>query len=207
MRRSAALGVAAAVLLAAGAAGADPREEGRKHVARANQLAAAGHCRSALPEYTRGHELLKDPAILFNRAECHRKLGELERAVEDYREFLAGLPSAPNRRSVEQRIVELERLIAAGRPAEAPAPAPAREAAPPAPAAAAPGPRPDLVEAEPAVRAVPAPRTDERSRGLPGWVWIGVGAIAVAAGVVGGVYAAGRARTDVPPSTLGNYRF
>jgi len=38
-------------------------------------------------------------------------------------------------------------------------------------------------------------------------VWIGVAALALTAGAVAGLYIQSRSRTDVPTSTLGNYRF
>jgi hypothetical protein len=51
----------------------------------------------------------------------------------------------------------------------------------------------------------PPPR---RARGgVPGWVWIGVGAAVLVGGVFGTYLFWTRGRTDVPPTALGNYEF
>jgi hypothetical protein len=257
------------------ASGADPRDQGRRHAKKANQLAAAGRCRPAVPEFTRAYELLHDPALLFNRAECERKLGLSRRAVADYRQFLAEMPNAPNRKLIEARLAALdpgwtpapdagagaaagggqqagavagtqpgaavgggqppagepvpaagssERApVAAGAPAPAGiAPSTAAEAAPGA-VATGPGSDPDPFQKPPAPAPVPLPvdrpapvglgerpppEPDRPPRtGVSAWVWIGLGALAVAAGVAGGIYAYNRSHTDVPASTLGNVKF
>ncbi|HVV51864.1 MAG TPA: hypothetical protein VHO06_19505, partial [Polyangia bacterium] len=92
--------VAAALLLTAlaGAAQAkDPVAEGRYHLRKANALAGDDRCRAAIHEYTLAYQKLQDPVVLFNRAECYRRLGEAESAVDDYRAFLEAVPAAPNR--------------------------------------------------------------------------------------------------------------
>ncbi|HVR63139.1 MAG TPA: tetratricopeptide repeat protein [Polyangia bacterium] len=108
--------------------------EGLRHSRRAATLAGANNCKAAVPEYTKAIKLLKDPVLLFNRAECYRTLGNRAAALTDYRRFLAELPNAPNRAEVEANIAALE-------------PPPARPAAPAAP-----------VPAPPAVATVVAPR-------------------------------------------------
>ena len=52
-------------------------------------------------DYTTAYDKLHDPIVLFNRAECYRRLGENARAVEDYQGFLDGFPNAPNRADIE----------------------------------------------------------------------------------------------------------
>ncbi len=118
----------------------NPTAAGRMHAKKAGQLAAAGKCKAAVPLFTRAYGLLKDPAILFNRAECLRKLGLNQKALADYEKFLADLPNAPNRSSVEQRIAAL-------RP---PRKVPAAEKAKPAP--------PVVVEAKPEPKAAHEPQ-------------------------------------------------
>ncbi len=86
---------------------ADSEEVARKHAAKANQLAAKNKCRGAIFEFTRARQTLKDPTLLFNRAECFRKVGRDDEAMTDYEEFLAQLPQAPNRPAVEARIAAL----------------------------------------------------------------------------------------------------
>ena len=53
--------------------------EGRRHARKANQLADVNKCKAAIPEYTKAIRLLKDPTLLFNRAECYRRTGEARR--------------------------------------------------------------------------------------------------------------------------------
>ena len=45
--------------------------------------------------------------MLFNRAECYRRIGEDEKAVADYRAFLEAVPAAPNRAQIEAKIATL----------------------------------------------------------------------------------------------------
>jgi tetratricopeptide (TPR) repeat protein len=136
-------------LLSARAA-ADSEELARKHAAKANQLAARNQCKRAIFEFTRAYQTLKDPTLLFNRAECFRKVGRNDEAVTDYERFLAELPQTPNRAAVEARIASLRparRSTSAGqeqpsapgvKPAAAPLPAkPAERASAPAPAGVA----------------------------------------------------------------------
>ncbi len=82
-------------------------DDGRKFLREASALAADGQCAAAVPAYAKAYVLLRDPVILFNRAECFRKLGEREEALNDYRQFLFDFPKAPNRAMVEQRIAEM----------------------------------------------------------------------------------------------------
>ena len=106
--------------------------EGLRHSRRAATLAGANNCKAAVPEYTKAIKLLKDPVLLFNRAECYRTLGNRDAALADYRKFLAELPNAPNRPQVEAQIAALEPS-----PAKAAAPTPALPAVPASPTPAA----------------------------------------------------------------------
>src|SRR4051812_24134370 len=105
---SAALATTLLCALSTRASAADKSDAGREHAKKANRLANAGKCRPALAEFTAAYEILRDPAILFNRAECERKLGLEDSALSDYRNFIAGMPKAPNREAVERRIAELD---------------------------------------------------------------------------------------------------
>ncbi|HXI57407.1 MAG TPA: tetratricopeptide repeat protein, partial [Polyangia bacterium] len=122
--RLAGAGVLAACALAAGLSGGVAQAsdytkvyaEGLRHSRKAAALAGANNCKAAVPEYTKALHLLKDPVLLFNRAECYRTLGDRDAALADYRRFLVEMPGAPNRARVEAHIVTLE---AAGKPAAA----------------------------------------------------------------------------------------
>lgn len=143
MRAAKAAILAVCLLAGAGAipvhaAGPNKNEaEGRKHARKANQLADVNKCKAAIPEYTKALRLLKDPTLLFNRAECYRRTGEATKAVTDYRKFLVELPSAPNRAQVESQIAALDKKST---PAVAAAAAPATK--PPIARASAPKPVP-----------------------------------------------------------------
>jgi hypothetical protein len=218
--------------LAAGVAqarGEDPIEVGRYHLRKANQLAGDDHCHSAIHEYTLAYQKLKDPVVLFNRAECYRRIHQSEKAISDYRAFLQAVPAAPNRVDIEAKIAAMIAALSAPPPAPVAAtPAPARrttsppapqglppeppppglppdvralEEPPPAPAA----PPPALV-ATPAAPAAPKPEPETESHHGHAWIWIALGA-AVAGGAVGAYFAL-RPPTTTPPDTqLGNYKF
>jgi hypothetical protein len=85
---------------AAPAQAADPIAVGRYHLRKANQLAGEDHCHSAIHEYTLAYDKLHDPVVLFNRAECYRRINQAEKAVADYRAFLEAVPAAPNRADI-----------------------------------------------------------------------------------------------------------
>jgi tetratricopeptide (TPR) repeat protein len=200
-------------------AGAGGTVEGKSHLKRANALAGEGDCKAAIDEYTKAYELLDDPVVLFNRGECYRRTGDGENAVDDYREFLEKVPSAPNRADIEAKILALDvpepaaRTSAADakappplKPGETPAPKVAETRAPPPPAlASAPSAE---TKPEPAVAirtAAPAEDAGPGSGRRP-WVWIALTALAVGAAVGG--YLVFRPHDEPTPGTaLGNYRF
>ena len=51
--------------------------------------------------------------VLFNRAECYRRIGEDEKAVADYHAFLEAVPAAPNRDQIEAKIATLTATLTA----------------------------------------------------------------------------------------------
>ena len=159
--------IAAAVVVAVmpGVSQAAPNvvAEGRKHAERAGHLAAKGKCGQAIGEYDKAIAVLHDPTLLFNRGECHRRLGDVESALEDYNQFLSDLPDAPNRAQVEARIAELRNQKPGGETAAA-------STTPSAPAvsgAAGPAPRTEprrpTVEVSPPPPVATAPRLDVAS--------------------------------------------
>jgi tetratricopeptide (TPR) repeat protein len=207
----------------------DDAADARRHAQRASNLAASGKCRQAVAELDKAMAILRDPALLFNRAECHRKLGDVDAALEDYRQFLSDLPKAPNRGEVEKRIAELSQKEKAPPPAAvvaAPLPRVEKtEPAPPAPRApveAAVAPHevsvPPAAEAARAtadsapnpalVLTTPADTSSSQDGGIATrpWFWITIAAVVVAAGV-GTFVLLSRDSTNIPSSALGNYKF
>lgn len=197
---------------------------GRAHARKAAALAEQGKCKGAVVEYTKAYEALKDPAILFNRAECQRKLGHQEDALSDYEQFLVELPKTPNRTNVESRIDELRKKLKlpSGTAASA-------HAATIPPVVAAPAPVPILDDNDDVLQ--PSEKDKDLSwsppnaagnsirlghdqeevkdsdEGVSAWLWVGLGAVVVAAGVVAGVLIVGKKDTEIPESGLGNYKF
>jgi hypothetical protein len=135
----------------------DDAAEARRHAQRASNLAASGKCRQAVAEWNKAMAILRDPALLFNRAECYRTLGEPDAALADYRQFLSDLPKAPNRAQVERRIAELSAKKDKEKAAETPHVAPASAPAPGPVVAPPPPPPPPVVDAPPPVPR-PAPQ-------------------------------------------------
>lgn len=222
------MAVATFCLLGAGSVAAAPPHSaavGRAHAQKAARLADQGNCKSAISEYSRAFEILNDPAILFNRAECQRKLDRSQDALTDYETFLVELPKAPNRPTVETRIDELRKKLKLP-PAGTDVAKPTTPAAPTMPssapilddddeASATADPKEQDLSFYPAsesgTAAVALGRDEEptptRGNGVSPWVWIGLGAALVAAGTVAGVLILGNKTTDIPESGLGNYKF
>jgi tetratricopeptide (TPR) repeat protein len=210
------------------ARGRDAVAEGRAHLRRANALAGNDRCEAAIKEYSLAYEKLHDPVVLFNRAECYRRIGEDASAAADYRAFLTAVPRAPNRVEIEAKIASLDlapppggaaspvaRAVSTVRlprsPAVPPPPTVPPDSASPnlAPAAQVAASETPLISA-PATRQAPiaSPPSVQASGGPHGnlWMWATLGA-AVAGGAVG-AYLVLRAPGATPPSTeLGNYRF
>ena len=189
---------------------------GRVHAQKATKLAEQGRCGKAIPEYTKAYDILKDPAILFNRAECQRTLEHNEDALADYERFLVELPKAPNRETVQSRIDELRAKL------NMPALAPGKAAANAAPIlddaddettpSGTPGEK-DLSWTPPPPAGsgvhlgVDEAAVDEDDKGISPWVWVGVGAAVVAAGAVAAILILSNKDTEIPESGLGNYKF
>jgi tetratricopeptide (TPR) repeat protein len=146
----------------------------------------------ALAEFREAYRLKPDPSFLFNIAQCHRKLGEVDAALDFYRKYLRSLPEAPNRAEVERMIADLRARKDAAPAADAPATDAQSPAAPlgvSAPPVVAPAPEPAahadaLVVAQAPASAPPAPFYQRW------WFWTAVGAALVGGGIA--AYAATR---------------
>jgi tetratricopeptide (TPR) repeat protein len=221
------------LLVAAGGARADSPSahaiaEGRYHLRKANGLAGDDRCQAAIHEYTLAYRNLGDPVVLFNRAECYRRIGEDQKAIADYRGFLEAVPAAPNRVQIEAKIAALHAKlwpVAGPAPARPRGPGSERSTAPPPsdrsiatapppaerapaiddttlPAAAASPPAVTLVQTTPAA----APPTEGEGHQGKTWIWLAVGA-AVAGGAVGAYFALRTPSATLPTTDLGNYKF
>ena len=140
----------------------------------------------ALAEFREAYRIKPDPSFLFNIAQCHRKLGENEQALDYYRKYLRNLPDAPNRADVERIVAELKAKGTSAAPPDAtPDATPVPEAPVTTPAAAAP---PPALEAPPPPDATPLLVTAPPAAQAPiyerWWFWTGAGAVVVGAVVV-----------------------
>src|SRR5271157_514619 len=82
----------------------DDRDAAKAHFSRGTRLYQVGEYRQALDEFKAAHLAKPDPSFLYNIAQCHRQLGDLEQAVTMYKRFLAASPNAANRAEVEKRV-------------------------------------------------------------------------------------------------------
>ena len=109
--------LALALLLAAtGTAAAQPASPPQSEAARkaeAKRLAEEatskynlGQFQEALDGYSKAYETFPAASLLFNLGQCHRSLGNHERAVFFYEGYLREKPNAPNRDVVEELLVE-----------------------------------------------------------------------------------------------------
>src|SRR5688572_6262563 len=67
-----------------------------------------GSFRAALDGFTRAYELVGEPVLLYNAAQCEKHLGRPQQAMFLFRRYLEAAPKASNRADVERRIAELE---------------------------------------------------------------------------------------------------
>jgi hypothetical protein len=162
----------------------------KAHYNKASRLYDVGEYRQALEEFKAAHVAKPDPAFLFNIAQCHRQLGELELAVVMYKRFLATSAKAANRSEVERRVAELEATLAAQKNKSPEGEAPAAVTAVPAavtatdtaPAAVV----PSGATATPAAldtSAAPAPPASGSSLRYLRWIGVGV-TVALAGGAI-----------------------
>jgi tetratricopeptide (TPR) repeat protein len=126
-----------------------------------------GQYDKALDSFRSAYAHRADPALLFNVAQCLRKLKRTGEALDMYRNFLRRAPRSPKRADVERTIAVLEEELAAAPTPVTPPPAPV---APP-PLVTPPPPPVAMLEAAPAPQSKPLLQRP--------WIW-GVAAVVVA---------------------------
>lgn len=129
-----------------------------------------GNFEGALGGYSEAYRLMPAPALLFNMGQCHRQLGQYERAAFFYRRYLALEPDSPDAPLVTGLIQQMEAKLA-----EASQP-PASPAAKDKQAVGKPLEVPLTPEAPP-----PASSPSGPSWLRSGWFWAGVGVVAAGA--------------------------
>jgi hypothetical protein len=93
----------------------------RRHFMAATEALKTGDPARAAREFEAARRITRDPQLLFNIAEAHRKAGDAKAALQSYRGYLAATPGAPDREDVEKTIRELEAELKPKTAAAAPA--------------------------------------------------------------------------------------
>ncbi len=154
----------------------------RAQFQRAEKAFNVGKFDDALKFYEGAFDAKPLPGFLFNMAQCHRNLGDPERAIFFFQRYLSLDPETPNRPLALELIAEEQKKLDAKRaPIQKPPPAPE-----PPPVAPSPAPPPVRIEVVPiaAPLVVPAPTPPSQPVYKKWWFWTG------AAVVLGGVVAA-----------------
>jgi tetratricopeptide (TPR) repeat protein len=80
----------------------------RRHATQGNANYNLDRFAEALAEYRAAYLTASDPALLYNIAQCHRRLGHRRDALDYYRKYLRTAKAPPNRAEVERHIAALE---------------------------------------------------------------------------------------------------
>jgi tetratricopeptide (TPR) repeat protein len=83
-----------------------PTDRAKALFAEGNQHFNLNELEQALELYKRAYRIKPLPAFLFNIAQCHRKLGHYQEAINMYQSYLVGVPNASNKDMVESLINE-----------------------------------------------------------------------------------------------------
>lgn len=88
------------------------KEKARMHYETAEKYYQKAEFRKALDEYLKVLDYIETdsiPEMYFNIAQCHRQLGEIDKALFYYRLFLSKSPNSPLRPEVEKHITVMEK--------------------------------------------------------------------------------------------------
>jgi tetratricopeptide (TPR) repeat protein len=100
------------VFAAAAPARADDAATAREHYQRGTSYYDLGKYPEAIKEFEAAYEIKNDPALLYNLAQSNRLAGNSEQALHFYRTYLRYVPQAKNRAEIEDRIKQLDQLVA-----------------------------------------------------------------------------------------------
>ena len=70
-----------------------------------------GKYQKALEEFNEAYRLMPLPEITFNIAQCHERLGDLEKAIETYKKYIEEKPDAKDIQAVKDKIASLEERL------------------------------------------------------------------------------------------------
>src|SRR5262245_44350022 len=175
---------------------------------KAREAFAAGRYEEALELFAKLYAQTLHPVYLRNIARCHQKLRQPEKAIDQFREYLAKEKkiSAEERKEIEGYIKEMEALRdeqarqATPPPPQNPPPPTVTPINPPPPTYYPPPPPPTTTSGM--LVAQPPPPQTEAPIYTKWWFWAGIGAL-VATGVVAAILlSGGTQRPDCPASAL-----
>lgn len=92
---------------------AEAKSRAKEHFKRAEVHYNVGDFTEALSEYRQAYLLHPHPAFLFNMAQCHRHLGNLEQAVFLLRRFISASPGEAEQRQAERLLQQVKSEIEA----------------------------------------------------------------------------------------------
>jgi tetratricopeptide (TPR) repeat protein len=167
------------VVCSAGIANADERAEALQHYDKGRKAFDLGAYDEAATEYASAYRIKDDPALLYNLGQANRLANHPAEALRSYRMFLIRVPDASNREEVEQKIAELQKVIAQQKKAQS---IPPDSPKTPAVLPSAPSPAPSS-------SSVVDQAHSARVKTIAGGALLGVGAAIVVGGVVCGVLA------------------
>jgi tetratricopeptide (TPR) repeat protein len=99
------------------AANATDRATARRAFERGSRLYQQARYAEAAAAFEEAYRAVPNGVVLYNLGQCYEKLGELEKALSSYREYLRLVPQAEDREAVQTIIASLEgRLEAVKRP-------------------------------------------------------------------------------------------
>lgn len=194
----------------------DPAEEqAKERFASAQKAYDLARFEEALKLYSQAYELKPLPGFLFNIAQCHRQLNDLEKARFFYKRYMDLSPTRPkNAEQVEELLKQVEATLAEAKEPKRPpvepvaAVAEAKPTPPPVEPQAAPvtqtkpleawAPMPEAAPIPPLVNTAPMTPPPPEALTKKWWFWTGVGVVAAGAATV-----ALSASPRRPPASLG----
>jgi tetratricopeptide (TPR) repeat protein len=96
-------------------------EQARQHYQKGKQHFDLGKWDQAIVEFEEAYRLHADPNFLFNLAQAYRRKGDLQHALDLYKNYLIANPESPKRSDIKERIKTLEKELK-HRPTVPPAP-------------------------------------------------------------------------------------
>jgi tetratricopeptide (TPR) repeat protein len=99
------------LFLIGAAQAAGDKKKAKEHFVKAESDYRLGRFKDALDEYSKAYEAAPLAGFLFNIGQCHRMLGNHERAIFFYRGYLREKPKARNRTMIEQLITSSQKEI------------------------------------------------------------------------------------------------